>query len=225
MMSEGDAQAPMWSYQVNLEKRVRDDHPLRRINQVLDLGFVRKQVAHTYGRRGNKSVPPDVIIRMMLLLFLDDIKSERELMRIIPERLDYLWFLGYGLDDKVPDHSVLSKARKRWGKEVFVSLFSRVVQQCVEAGLVEGRKIHVDASLVDADANLGSVKPLSAETLKAIEQTAKEQVQKLDEHDQDQEPPSQEAAVAVQLLANTPKPIANSAVRPIRMQLWCVTLV
>jgi transposase len=193
MMSEGDSQAPMWSYQVNLEKRVRDDHPLRRINQVLDLSFVRKQVAHTYGRRGNKSVPPEVIIRMMLLLFLDDIKSERELMRIIPERLDYLWFLGYGLDDRIPDHSVLSKARKRWGKEVFVSLFSRVVQQCVEAGLVEGRKIHVDASLVDADANLGSVKPLSAETLKAIEQTAKEQVQKLDEHDQDQDPPSQDS--------------------------------
>lgn len=194
MMSEGDSQAPMWSYQVNLEKRVRDDHPLRRINQVLDLSFVRKQVAHTYGRRGNKSVSPEVIIRMMLLLFLDDIKSERELMRIIPERLDYLWFLGYGLDDRVPDHSVLSKARKRWGKEVFVSLFSRVAQQCVEAGLVEGRKIHLDASLVDADANLGSVKPLSAETLKAIEQTAKEQVQKLDEHDQDQDPPSQDSS-------------------------------
>src|ERR1700741_3946377 len=193
MMSEGDAQAPMWSYQVNLEKRVRDDHPLRRINQVLDLSFVRKQVAHTYGRRGNKSVPPEVIIRMMLLLFLDDIKSERELMRIIPERLDYLWFLGYGLDDRVPDHSVLSKARKRWGKEVFISLFSRVVQQCVEAGLVEGRKIHVDASLVDADANLCAVKPLSADTLKAIEKAAKEQVQKLDEHDQDQDPPSQDS--------------------------------
>jgi IS5 family transposase len=59
---------------------------------------------------------------MMLLLFLDDIKSERELMRIIPERLDYLWFLGYGLDNHIPDYSVLSKARKRWGKEVFVSL-------------------------------------------------------------------------------------------------------
>src|ERR1700727_33298 len=101
-----------------------------------------------------------------------------------------MWFLGYGLDDHIPDHSVLSKARKRWGKEVFVSLFSRVVQQCVEAGLVEGHKIHVDASLVDADANLASVKPLSAELIKAIEQTAKEQVQKLDEQDQD--PPSQE---------------------------------
>jgi len=99
------------------------------------LGFVRAHVAHTYGRRGNKSVPPAVILRMMLLLFLDDIKSERELMRIIPERLDYLWFLGYGLDDDIPDHSVLSKARKRWGKEVFVSLFSRVIHQCMEAGL------------------------------------------------------------------------------------------
>jgi hypothetical protein len=94
-------------------------------------------------------------------------------MRIIPERLDYLWFLGYQLDDPIPNHSVLSKARKRWGKEVFVSLFSRVVQQCVEAGLVEGRKIHVDASLVEANASLRSVKPLDPDLVKAIEQTAK----------------------------------------------------
>ena len=70
MMGEADSQAPMWSYRVNLDKRVRDDHPLRRINAVLDLSFVREQVAHTYGRRGNKSVPPAVILRMMLLLFL-----------------------------------------------------------------------------------------------------------------------------------------------------------
>jgi transposase len=169
---------------------VRSDHPLRRINAVLDLSFVRQAVAHTYGRRGNKSVPSEVILRMMLLLFLDDIKSERELMRIIPERLDYLWFLGYGLDEEIPDHSVLSKARKRWGQEIFVSLFSRVVHQCVEAGLVEGRKIHVDSSLVDADASLRSVKALEPEVAAAIERTAREQVQKLDEQEQDQEPPS-----------------------------------
>src|SRR6516225_8912831 len=69
MMGERDPQAPLWSYRVNLDKRVRREHPLRRINGVLDLGFVREQVAHTYGRRGNKSVPPEVILRMMLLLF------------------------------------------------------------------------------------------------------------------------------------------------------------
>jgi transposase len=191
MISDEDSQVPIWSYRVNLDKRVRSDHPLRRIRSALDLSFVRKAVAHTYGKKGNKSVPPEVIVRMMLLLFLDDIKSERELMRIIPERLDYLWFLGYGLDDQIPDHSVLSKARKRWGKEVFVSLFSQVVQQCVEAGLVEGSKIHVDASLVEANASLGSVKPLDPEVVKAIEHAAKEQVQKLDEQDDEQDPPSE----------------------------------
>ena len=86
-----------------------------------------KEVAHTYGRRGNKSVPPDVIIRMTLLLFLDDIRRERELMRIIPGRLDYLWFLGYGLDDQIPNHSVSSKARMRWGKEacIFCVVFAK----------------------------------------------------------------------------------------------------
>ena len=128
---------------------------------------------------------------MLLLLFLEDIKSERELMRIIPERLDYLWFLGYGLDDQIPNHSVLSKARKRWGKEVFVALFSRVVQQCVEAGLVGGHKIHVDSSLVDANAALSSVKPLSPELVRAIEQTAREQLHKLDEPERPDGPPEQ----------------------------------
>jgi hypothetical protein len=94
---------------------------------------------------------------MMFLLFFDDIASERELMEVIGERLDYLWFLDYGLDEKIPDHSVLSKARARWGKEVFESLFVRTVAQCVEAGLVDGKKLHVDSSLVDADAAKESV--------------------------------------------------------------------
>jgi hypothetical protein len=111
MMGERDPQAPIWSYRVNLDKGVRSDHPLRLINEVLDLSFVRGQVAHTYGRRGNKSVPPEVILRMMLLLFLEDIKSERELMRIIPERLDYLWFLGYGLEFRCVAPSLLLRKR------------------------------------------------------------------------------------------------------------------
>ncbi len=51
----------------------------------------------------------------MLLLFLYDVPSEPELMRTLPYRLDWLWFLGYDLDSEVPDHSVLSKARSRWG--------------------------------------------------------------------------------------------------------------
>ena len=72
-------------------------------------------------------------------------------------RLDWLWFLGYDIDSEVPDHSVLSKARVRWGVEAFRRFFERVVWQCVEAGLVDGSKIFVDSSLVDANASNNSV--------------------------------------------------------------------
>src|ERR1700752_2015530 len=99
MMGERYPQKQLWNYQVNLDKRVRSDHPLRRINETLELNFVRREVAGFYGTKGNVSEDPVVIVKMMLLLFLDDIRSERELMRIIPERLDYMWFLGYGFAD------------------------------------------------------------------------------------------------------------------------------
>jgi hypothetical protein len=56
MMDEEDSQVPVWSYRVNLDKRVRSDHPLRRIRSASDLSFVRKAVAHTYGRKGNGSL-------------------------------------------------------------------------------------------------------------------------------------------------------------------------
>lgn len=73
-------------------------------------------------------------------------------MQILPERLDYLWFLGYSLDDDIPDHSVLSKARARWGQEVFESLFVRAVKQCVET-----ERLHMDGSLIDADVSRDSI--------------------------------------------------------------------
>src|SRR6266699_3323216 len=125
MMGEQKSEPQLFNYAVNLEKRVRANHPLRQVKAVIDFSFAREEVAHCYGRNGNESVPPEVILKMMFLLFFDDIKSERELMEVIGERLDYLWFLDYGLDEKVPDHSVLSKARVRWGRDVFESLFVR----------------------------------------------------------------------------------------------------
>jgi len=79
-----------------LDKRVRSDHPLRRINETLELDFVRREVAQFYGTKGNVSEDPVVIMKMMLLLFLDNVRSERELMRIIPERLDYMYLLVPG---------------------------------------------------------------------------------------------------------------------------------
>ncbi len=74
-------------------------------------------------------------------------------MDTIQERLDQLWFLDYDLDNKIPDHSVLSKARSRWGVKLFKSFFERIVWQCVEAGLIDGSKLLMDSSLIQADAS------------------------------------------------------------------------
>ena len=99
MMGQHKSDPQLFNYAVNLEKRVRAAHPLRQVKALIDFGFVREEVAHCYGCNGNESVPPEVILKMMFLLFFDDIKSERELMEMIGERLDYLWFLDYGLDE------------------------------------------------------------------------------------------------------------------------------
>jgi transposase len=181
MMGTHHPQKELFNYQVNLDKRVRADHPLRRINAVLDLSFVRPAVEVFYGKNGHVGTDPVILVKMMLLLFLEDVPSERELMAVIRERLDYLWFLGYGLDDEVPDHSVLSKARARWGQEVFRDLFVRTVQQCVAAGLVEGKKLHIDSSLVRADASRDSVTKAAPEVIAALRAAYAVEEQKLDE--------------------------------------------
>jgi transposase len=147
MMGLHEGQKELFSYQIDLDRRVRAGHPLRRVRQTIDFTFAPEAVAHTYGENGNVSVDPAVLLKMMFLLFSENVRIERELVRRLPERLDWLWFLGFGLEDEVPNHSVLSKARARWGCELFEELFVRTVRQCVEAGLVDGAKVHVDGSL------------------------------------------------------------------------------
>jgi transposase len=150
-------QPKLFYHQINLDQRVPKDHLLRKIQEKIDFDFIYAEVKDSYGDNGNVSIPPPAILKMMLLLVLYNVRSERELMETIPMRLDWLWFLGYDFDSEVADHSVLSKARARWGAEAFRSFFERIVWQCVEAGLVDGSKIFVDSSLVDADASNNSV--------------------------------------------------------------------
>jgi transposase len=130
---------------------------LRKVARLVDFDFVYGEVKESYGYNGNVSVPPPMILKLMLLLVLYNVRSERELMATLAERLDWLWFLGLDLDSEIPDHSVLSKARKRWGVELFRRFFERIVWQCVGSGLVDGRKLFCDSSLIEADASLNSV--------------------------------------------------------------------
>jgi transposase len=173
----------LFHYGINLEKRVRSTNPLRQIKQAVDFSFVRDRVAGFYGTDGHQSEDPIVVMKLMLLLFLDDVRSERELMKIVSERLDYLWFLEFDIDEEIPNHSVLSKARKRWGGEVFEELFVGTIQQCVEAGLVEGHKIHMDGSLVQANASMDSLRRGAPVLIEALRRLYRDQAEKLDEPD------------------------------------------
>ena len=181
MMGSQEPQKEMFSYQFDLDRRVRAENPLRRIREAIDFGFVRAEVAALYGANGNESVDPAVILKMMFLLFWNNVASERELMRIIPERLDYLWFLGYELDAVIPHHSVLSKARARWGAEAFEKFFVRTVGKCVAAGLVDGTKIHVDSRLNEAHASCDSVLKAAPELIAALKAAYQATESKLDD--------------------------------------------
>jgi len=170
----------LFHYNFSLESRIRKDHPLRGVLRHVDFSIVRERVSHCYGNNGHRSEDPIVIMKLMFLLFFDDVKSERELMRIVPERLDYLWFLGLDLEDKPPDHSVLSKARARWGQELFEELFVQVVGECVDCGLVSGGKIHMDGSLVDADVSADSIRVGAGELIEQLKRAYGVQERKLE---------------------------------------------
>lgn len=157
MRYQNPPQGKLFYIGVNIDKRIRQNHPLRKIKEQIDFDFIYTEVVDKYGNNGNPSVPPPVILKLMLLLVLYNVRSERELMDTLGERLDWLWFLGFDLDSDIPNHSVLSKARSRWGEEVFKGFYERVVWQCVEGGLVDGRKLFLDSSLVRADASNDSV--------------------------------------------------------------------
>lgn len=179
-MGHQQPQKELFSYQVDLDKRVRSDHPLRRVAAAIDFTFARAEVKASYGYNGNVSVDPAVVLKLMFLLFFDNVRSERHLMELLPERLDYLWFLGYGINDELPHHSVLSKARARWGSVVFEKLFIRTVAACMAAGLVEGKKIHADGSLITANAAMDSMVEGSPELLAALRATYQQQAAKLE---------------------------------------------
>jgi transposase len=114
MMGQQPPQTPKPVYYgLCLDERIPPDHLLRKIRTQVDFDFTYDLVRPYYGVKGNVSVPPPVLLKLMLLLFLYEVPSERELMRSLSYRLDWLWFLGYDVDSVVPDHSVLSKTRRR----------------------------------------------------------------------------------------------------------------
>ncbi len=107
---------------------------LRRVAAAVDFSFVRRLTARFYSHTGRPGIDPVVLFKMSLIGYLYGITSERRLAEEVRLHLAYRWFLGYDLDEVPPDHSVLSKARVRFGLPVYQAFFTEIVRQCERAG-------------------------------------------------------------------------------------------
>lgn len=157
MMGQKTAQPKLY-ISFSLDQAVPANHFVRRLAAAIDFSFVHGLVSRHYSHTGKPSVDPEVLFKLWLLGYFFNISSERQLCQEAGLNLAWRWLLGYELDEPIPDHSVLSKARRRFGPAVYERFFRRIVQLCEERGLVQGDVLFVDSTLTEANASKESLR-------------------------------------------------------------------
>jgi len=155
MMGHNDQPQKSLFYAFNLDDLVPQDHRLRKIDRFLNLSDLRQHLAPYYSHTGRPSIDPELMIRMLIIGYCLGIRSERSWCEEVKLNLAYRWFCRRSIEDPVPDHSTFSKNRHGRFREAEVlrHVFERVLQSCIDAGLVGGEGFAVDASMVKADAS------------------------------------------------------------------------
>jgi transposase len=204
---------------VSLEALVPADHFYRFLEAKLDLSFVRTWVQERYADRGRPSIDPVVFFKLQLVMFFEGLRSERKLIETANLHLAHRWYLGYALDEPLPDHSSLTRIRQRLGVAVFQRFFAHVVELCQAAGMVWGKELFFDATKVRANADIDSLVP-------RFYQRAKEHVADLfagDAPPAADEPATPCASIALRPSAQTdaaaPRPVAFTGTTAEQAQL------
>ncbi len=140
-----------------LSDHVPEDNFYRRLKDLIDFNFLYKRTSVYYGKEGQKSLDPLVFMKLMLVGYLENLNSDRRIISTAKLRLDILYFIGYNLDEELPWHSTLSRTRQLYGQEVFTEVFRAVLKQCIDKGMVAGRRQAVDGVYVKANASLDSM--------------------------------------------------------------------
>ncbi len=174
---------PRLFYEICLEDLVPKEHLVRRLAEVLDFSWVRSVTASLYSHTGRPSIDPVVVAKLLLLGYLYNMDSERQLMREVQVNLAYRWYLGYDLGEEIPDHSILSKARRRFGVGFFEQLFEFTLGRCQDAGLVHGEAVLMDSTVVQANASLDSLTTLRYRPAQYWEQLEQQAEPETDSHD------------------------------------------
>ena len=144
-------------YQTSLEELVPKDNFYRFLDRELDFRFLYKSTAKFYGMEGQASIDPVVFFKILLVGYLNNINSDRALLRFCANCLDVRLFLGYDLDEALPWHSTISRTRQLYGEDVFLSLFQEVLKMCIDKGMVRGKRQCVDSAFIKANASMDSL--------------------------------------------------------------------
>ena len=161
MRGDDTRQGSMWSY-ISPEQRVPQDHPLRPIRAMVDqaLEDLSPRFALRYSHTGRPSIPPEQLLRALLLQVLFTVRSERQLMQQLDYNLLFRWFVGLNMDDPVWDATVFTKNRDRLlAGDVAQALFDAVLAQAKAQGLLSAEHFTVDGTLLEAWAGQKSFKP------------------------------------------------------------------
>ena len=160
MVSRKSFDQPMYIYKT-MEELIPKDHFLRKVDKVIDFNFIRELVKDLYSKNmGRPSIDPVVAVKIWLIGYLYGLGSERRLIEDIKVNIAYRWFIGYNLEEDIPDHSSLTRIRDRFGQEKFQEMFDELLKQCKAKGLITGEHLNIDATLVRADASTDSLQPI-----------------------------------------------------------------
>jgi transposase len=164
MRGDDVQQEAMFSY-LSPEARVPRDHPLRPIRDMVNkaLAELSGEFQAMYSREGRPSIPPEKLLRALLLQILYTIRSARLLMEQLDYNLLFRWFVGLSMDDRVWDHSVFSKNQERFlDSDLAAAFFARILEQAKTAKLLSDEHFTVDGTLIEAWASLKSFRPKDA---------------------------------------------------------------
>jgi len=143
--------------QFQLSDRVPADNFYRRLKEMLELRWLYKATKNYYGTEGQQSIDPVVFFKLMLIGYLENLGSDRRIINTVSLRLDMLFFIGYDIDEPLPWHSTLSRTRQLYGEELFKDFFKQVLKQCIDKGMVAGRRQVMDSVPVKANASMDSL--------------------------------------------------------------------
>ena len=144
-------------YQIDLDSLVPEDPKLKRLEALVSFDFIR-DILRDYDFHTQKpSIDPVLLVKMLLIGYPFNIWSEKKLVEDISLNLAYRGSIGYDLDEEIPNHSIFSKARPRFGKKLFEEIFSQILKLASSRGLLQTKAMLIGSTIIKANASLSSI--------------------------------------------------------------------